>query len=73
MSKKRELQIDVKGSLPDNENVMECTLFIDGRFCTFYMSKANYESLIYDGVFIRNGKEKDSAGCINTTHVYVEK
>ena len=47
-------------------------LSIDGRDCRIYTSKSNYEALIYDGVFIRDGKCKDSANMINTTKVFVE-
>lgn len=73
MSKQRKLQIDVKGPMEADENIIEMVLSVDGRDCRFYTSKANYEALIYDGVFVRDGKEKDSANCINTTNVYVEQ
>jgi hypothetical protein len=48
-------------------------LSVDGRDCRIYTSKSNYEALMFDGVFIRDGKEKDSANCINTTKVYLEQ
>lgn len=74
MSKKRRLQIDVKGPVPGADNTMECLLSVDGRDCTFYMSKADYEALIYDGVFVRDGNKKDSSSkIVNTTDVYVEE
>jgi hypothetical protein len=73
MSKQRKLQIDVKGPMEADANIIEMVLFVDGRACQFYTSKANYEALIYDGVFVRYGKEKDNANCINTTNVYVEQ
>lgn len=69
---KRTLQIDVLGYLEDIAMV-ECKLIIDGRAGLFYMSKSNYEAFKYDGVFIRDGKEKDSAGILNTTHVFDER
>jgi hypothetical protein len=72
MSEKRTLQIDVLGPLESNEDIMECKIYIDGRCCRFYTSKANYEALMYDGIFLRNGKEKDSAGVINTTNTFIE-
>jgi hypothetical protein len=71
--KKRKLQIDVKGTMEADANIIEMVLSVDGRDCIFYTSKANYEALIYDGVFVRNGKENDSANCLNTTNVYVEQ
>lgn len=74
--KKRTLQIDVLGTLDEsleNLSMVECKLiFSNGRACIFYTSKANYEALIFDGVFIRDGKEKDSANVLNTTHVFEE-
>jgi len=73
MSKQRKLQIDVKGPMQSDANIIEMVLSVDYRNCRFYISKANYEALIYDGVFVRDGKEKDSANCVNTTNVYVEQ
>lgn len=71
--KKRTLQIDVKGPLEDDPSIIECRISIDGRDCTFYTSKSNYHALMYDGVFIRDGKERDSANVLNTTNVFIEK
>lgn len=34
------------------------------------MEKYEYENLIRDGFFIRDGKERDSANVLNTTEVY---
>jgi hypothetical protein len=73
MLKQRKIQIDVKGPIEADANIIEMILSVDGRDCIFYTSKANYEALIYDGVFVRDGKKKDSANCVNTTNVYVEK
>lgn len=69
---KRLLQIDVKGPMENMPELIECIISIDGRDCRFYTSKANYDALVYDKVFIRDGKEKDSAGMINTTNVFTE-
>lgn len=73
MANQRKLQIDVKGPMATDSNIIEMVLSVDGRDCRIYTSKSNYEALIFDGVFIRDGKEKDSANCINTTRVYVEQ
>ncbi len=70
---KRNLQIDVKGFNNEDENIVEFSLIIDGRSCLCYTSKSNYRALMYDGVFIRDGKEKDSAGILNTTKVFTER
>jgi hypothetical protein len=69
---KRELQIDVKGPVNGNPQLIECCIYIDGRCCTFWTTKSNYEALMYDGIFIRDGKERDSANVLNTTNVFVE-
>jgi len=70
--KNRKLQIDVNG-VDETYNMVECKLIVGGRTGIFYMSKSNYEAFKYDGFFIRDGKEKDSAGVINTTHVFEER
>lgn len=69
--KNRKLQIDVV-EFVDDLSMVECKLIIDGRAGLFYMSKSNYEAFMFDGLFIRDGKEKDSANVINTTHVFKE-
>lgn len=69
---KRKLQIDVLEHI-DEADMVECKLIVNGRACIFYMSESNYAALAYDGFFIRSGEEKDSAGVINTTHVYDER
>lgn len=69
--KRRKLQIDMVGFL-DDVGMVKCKIYIDGRGCQFFTSKANYEALMYDKVFIRDGKTKDSAGVINTTNVFEE-
>lgn len=70
---KRELQIDVMGEEPQNKDLIRCKIYIDGRCCIFWTTKANYEALMYDKVFIRDGKTKDSANVLNTTNVFIEK
>ena len=69
---KRTLQIDVLGACENNESIIECNVIVSGRCCRFYTSKSNYEALMFDGVFVRNGKEKDSANVLNTTKVFHE-
>jgi hypothetical protein len=69
---KKRLQIDVKGSIPQDPNVVECKLYIDGYGYTFYTSNQNYQQLIKEGFFVRDGKQKDSAGTVNTTNVFFE-
>lgn len=66
-----ELQIDVKKVL-ENE-IVQCNLIVDGRNVKMFIQESDYNHLIKDGFFIRDGKEADSAGCINTTNVYEKK
>ena len=40
--------------------------------CVIGMSQYDYEELIREKVFIRDGKSVDSAGVINTTNTFVE-
>jgi len=69
----RTLQIDVLGPEELNSDIIKCRIYIDGRCCTFWTTNSNYEALMYDKVFIRNGKSKDSANVLNTTNVFIEK
>ncbi|MDR1883711.1 MAG: hypothetical protein LBR26_13145 [Prevotella sp.] len=69
---KRELQIDVIDASPEID-LIRCHIYIDGRCCVFWTTRSNYEALMHDKVFIRDGKEKDSAGVINTTKVFREE
>lgn len=72
MKNAKNLQIDVIGQIKDNGNVMQMRLIVDGRSCIIYMSKADYEALMYDNVFVRDGNSTDSAGVINTTNNFKE-
>ena len=69
----KTLQIDVLGEVGQNKNLVMCRLTVDGRDCRFIISKHDYEALINDNVFVRDGKTQDSADVWNTTNVFVEK
>lgn len=70
--KRRTMQIDVIGSVEGTE-LMKCKLYVDGRVCIIGMSRYDYEELMREKVFIRDGQTIDSAGVINTTNTFVEK
>ncbi|MCT4636219.1 MAG: hypothetical protein N4A72_00790 [Bacteroidales bacterium] len=70
---KRTIQIDIKGFNKENNDIVEFNLIIAGRSCRCYMHESNYQALMYDGVFVRDGKSYDSAGVLNTTRVFEEK
>lgn len=69
----RKLQIDVKGPTSWDKNIVHCVLIVNGTDTSFYMLKTDYDELVTDGFFIRDGKHRDSANLINTTAVYVEQ
>lgn len=63
------IQIDVKEANEKTGMVM-CNLCTGGRDVKIIMHYSDYQNLIGDGFFIRDGKEADSANVINTTVVY---
>lgn len=63
------IQIDVKEI---TGQTVECNLYTGNRCVTILMHVSEYNQLINDGFFIRDGKNKDSAGIINTTNVFSE-
>lgn len=69
----RNLQIDVLGEMEQDKNLIVCRLTVDGRDCRFVMFRHDYEGLISDKVFVRDGKTQDSAGVWNTTNTFIEK
>lgn len=64
---KKTLQIDV---LVVGDSNTICNLYADGRCIKIAMLTTDYEALKTDGVFIRDGKTRDSAQVLNTTKVY---
>jgi hypothetical protein len=65
------VQIDVIEELENG--VMKCNMYTPVGCYKIAMSKSDYEDMRYNGFFIREGNEKDSAGVINTTHTYHSK
>ena len=52
---------------------MQCKLYIDGNASVILMNKIDYERLLSDSFFVRDGKNRDSAGVLNTTNTFIEK
>jgi hypothetical protein len=52
---------------------MQCKLYIDGNASVILMNKTDYERLLSDSFFVRDGKNRDSAGVLNTTNTFIEK
>ncbi len=50
--------------------LVSCNLYTGQRCVRVMMYYSEYESLIAD-VFIRDGKEVDSAGVLNTSQVFI--
>ena len=74
---KRKLQIDVMGHESNFENIrkdelIRCKLYVDGRSCVFWTTESNYNALVHDRFFIRDGKDVDCSGAINTTNDFIE-
>lgn len=61
------IQIDVKNIVA---GFAHCNLYTDHRCVKILILEYEYENLVKDGFFIRDGKTKDSANVINTTEVY---
>ena len=55
----RTIQIDVIGKI-EGTQFMKCKLYTNER-------------LKEEGIFIRDGKSRDSAGVLNTTNTFIEK
>lgn len=68
----KTIQIDVN-KVNEENGMVACGIYTDQRWVRIYMSISDYKSLVSDGFFIRDGKEKDSAGVLNTTAVYETK
>lgn len=69
---KRILQVDVKEELKDCA-LVRCNLYVDGRAYQMFLPQEEYELLIEEKFFIRDGKTKDSANVLNTTNEFEEK
>lgn len=65
----RTLQIDV---IEEKGGMYRCNLYTGDRCVLVYMHQHDYERLIDDGFFIRDGKKPDSAGVLNTTNDFKE-
>lgn len=52
-------------------NAAICNLYTGSRCIKIAMAKNDYESLVRDGFFIRDGKQVDSAGVLNTTKTFI--
>ena len=50
-----------------------CKLYIDGNASVILMNKIDYERLLSDSFFVRDGKNRDSAGVLTTTNTFIEK
>lgn len=68
----KQIQIDVT-SVNEKLNVAFCNLYTGDRCVKIIMGKHNYELLINDGFFIRDGITPDSANVLNTTLEYTPK
>lgn len=63
------VQIDVIKKDTEKE-IVHCHLYTGQRCVTIVMALWEYDNLVRDGFFIRDGKNRDSAGVLNTTNSY---
>lgn len=61
------MQLDVTDI---QENIVLCRLYTSERSVQMVMKRYDYDNLLKEGFFIRDGKERDSANVLNTTEVY---
>ena len=64
----RTIQIDVIGKIEGT-----CKLYTNENIVIIMMNEFDYERLKEEGIFIRDGKSRDSAGVLNTTNTFIEK
>lgn len=69
---KNHIQIDVI-QVNKATNVTVCNLYTKDRCVKILIQTNDYEDLINDGFFIRDGKTTDSANVLNTTLEYTPK
>ena len=63
------VQIDVM-EINQEKQVARCYLYTPEGTITMYIKQEDYEHLTRNGFFIRDGKQVDSAGVLNTTLAY---
>jgi hypothetical protein len=63
------MQLDVKRI---EKGTAVCNLYTENRCVQIIMTEVDYNNLVRDRFFIRDGKTADSAGVINTTAEYHE-
>lgn len=67
----RTVQIDVV-RLSEPPGFVTCNLYTPDRCVKLFMPTHEYEALVRDGFFIRDGQVPDSANVYNTTLLYAE-
>jgi hypothetical protein len=69
MKKRKRIQLDVK-DIPGTEEIKKLIIYVDGNDYVVYLFVDQYETMLRDGVFIRDGKTLDSANVRNTTGTF---
>ena len=68
----RTIQIDVIGKI-EGTQFMKCKLYTNENIVIIMMNEFDYERLKEEGIFIRDGKSRDPARVIISTHTIMEK
>ena len=66
------IQIDVI-KINTEQTHVQCNMYTEDNCVKIYMSITDYESLLADKFFVRDGKTVDSANVLNTSEVYYTK
>lgn len=65
----QQIQIDVNDIIEEN-GMVKCGMYTGGSWVRIWMSVTDYNTLVREGFFIRDGKSRDSAGVLNTTETF---
>jgi hypothetical protein len=69
MKNRKQIQLDIK-DIPGTEEFKKLNIYVDGSLYAAILPVNEYETMLRDGVFIRDGKTTDSANVINTTETF---
>lgn len=68
----RTIQIDVIGKI-EGTQFMKCKLYTNENIVIIMMNEFDYERLKEEGIFIRDGKSRDSAGGVEYNQYFHRK
>lgn len=66
------IQIDAIEKTIDKSHI-QCNMYTRKNCVKVFISIEEYNELVEQNFFIRDGKKKDNAGVLNTTNVFIQK